>query len=363
VKLLVTGQFFDPSGYGEFARLIAWALHEQGHEVFARCWNTRPEDPSRFGHKGELVKSLLREPPSGIDGNVVVYVPLGLKRLHVPDVPNVMITMHESDHLKGMYSYELNRWADAVLVPSAWNQRVFQAEVDKPVGIVHPPLDVDLALPVERWSRRAEWPFDFVSIFQWGAFHKNPGALVKAFCTAFSCRDPVRLVIKTAGKEEDIRDAMGDLLAPFADPPEIRVVLGSMTRAQTTELMEQAHCYVSSHRGEGWGLPIFEAMGLGLPAIATDFAAPLEFMDRESSWLVPYEYDDDLGHAEVDVGELAQAMRYVFEHQDQARDAALEAQSKLVRRFTTGRTEAQIVNAVEVLASEASSPATSVATV
>jgi glycosyltransferase involved in cell wall biosynthesis len=170
-------------------------------------------------------------------------------------------------------------------------------------------------------------------------------------------------LIKTSTGDKTIPTEMGELLAPFDDPPEIRVMLGSMTRAQTTELLEQAHCYVSSHRGEGWGLPIFEAMGLGLPAIATDFAAPLEFMDRESSWLVPYEYDEDLGSAQVDVGELAQAMRYVFEHQDEARDAALEAQSKLVRRFTTGRTEAQIVNAVEVLAREAPSPATSVAAV
>ncbi len=360
MRLAVTGQLFDPSGYGEFGRLIAWALHDQGHEVFARCWNAFPEEPGRFGRKGELVKTLLRESPENIDANVIVYAPIGLKRLCMPGVPNVAVTMTESDHMPAMYAYELNRLVDSVLVPSAWNQRLFQAEVDKPVGIVHPPLDVDLALSLDR---RDEGPFDFVSIFQWVSGHKNPGALVKAFCTAFSSSDPVRLLIKTSTGDKTIPTEMGELLAPFDDPPEIRVMLGSMTRAQTTELLEQAHCYVSSHRGEGWGLPIFEAMGLGLPAIATDFAAPLEFMDRESSWLVPYEYDEDLGSAQVDVGELAQAMRYVFEHQDEARDAALEAQSKLVRRFTTGRTEAQIVNAVEVLAREAPSPATSVAAV
>jgi hypothetical protein len=136
VRLAVTGQLFDPSGYGEFGRLIAWALHDQGHEVFARCWNAFPEEPGRFGRKGELVKTLLRESPENIDANVIVYAPIGLKRLCMPGVPNVTVTMTESDHMPAMYAYELNRLVDSVLVPSAWNQRLFQADVDKKVSCI-----------------------------------------------------------------------------------------------------------------------------------------------------------------------------------------------------------------------------------
>jgi glycosyltransferase involved in cell wall biosynthesis len=218
--------------------------------------------------------------------------------------------------------------------------------VIKPIGIVHPPLDRGLAMDL---TPRAG-PFDFVSIFEWGGHHKNPRALLKAYCLAFSSFDPVRLVIKTGGSEEAIRADVQEVLREHRDPPEINIHVGSMTRAETIKLLEQSSCYVSTHRGEGWGLPIFEAMAMGLPAIATAFGAPLEFMDSESSYLVDYEYDSDMGHAEVDVAALAQAMLDVFQHQDEAKDRALEAQSKLVTRFTRAHTEQQIVNAVHALA-------------
>ncbi len=40
---------------------------------------------------------------------------------------------------------------------------------------------------------------------------------------------------------------------------------------QLATLYRSADCYVSTTRGEGWGLPLLEAMACGLPAIATDW--------------------------------------------------------------------------------------------
>ena len=346
MRFVVTGQLLDPSGYGEFGRLILWALSRQGHEVFARCMNVRPEHPSRFGHKGELVKELLREPTGHIDAALIVYVPSTLRRLKEPETLNLSVTMHETDHIPEVYAHALGE-VDAVLVPSAWNERAFEAAGVKRVSVLHPPLDRGLAIELAPRSG----PFDFVSIFEWSTdAHKNPIALIKAFCLAFSALDPVRLVIKTGGDEARIRRDVDEVLEHFRMPPEIRIHVGSMTRDETTALLERSSCYVSSHRAEGWGLPLFEAMGMGLPAIATRFSAPLEFMDSESSYLVGYEYDCDLGHAEISIGDLAAAMLHVFEHQDEARDRAMEAQSKIVQRFTPAHTAEQIVNAVKALA-------------
>jgi glycosyltransferase involved in cell wall biosynthesis len=48
-----------------------------------------------------------------------------------------------------------------------------------------------------------------------------------------------------------------------------------------------ADCYVSAHWGEGWGLPLAEAMAVGLPVVATNFSGNTQFMTKENSFLVP----------------------------------------------------------------------------
>jgi glycosyltransferase involved in cell wall biosynthesis len=37
-----------------------------------------------------------------------------------------------------------------------------------------------------------------------------------------------------------------------------------------------------SGRGEGWGLPIAEALAMGVPAIATNFSGPTAYASRSS---------------------------------------------------------------------------------
>ncbi len=43
-------------------------------------------------------------------------------------------------------------------------------------------------------------------------------------------------------------------------------------------------CFVLATRGEGWGRPIAEAMAMGLPAIATAWSGPTEFMNKSNSY-------------------------------------------------------------------------------
>ena len=39
------------------------------------------------------------------------------------------------------------------------------------------------------------------------------------------------------------------------------------------------HCYVSAHCGEGFGLPIAEALLYGTPVVATNWSAPAEYAE------------------------------------------------------------------------------------
>ena len=43
-------------------------------------------------------------------------------------------------------------------------------------------------------------------------------------------------------------------------------------------------CLVHPYRGEGFGLPIAEAMACGLPAIVTGYGAAMDFCDERTSY-------------------------------------------------------------------------------
>ena len=100
--------------------------------------------------------------------------------------------------------------------------------------------------------------------------------------------------------------------------------------------MATADCYVSLHRGEGFGLTMAEAMALGKPVIATGYSGNLDFMSPTNSLPVGYrllEITEDAGPyakgmhwADPDVDHAASLMRKVFD--DRAFAARVGAQAR-----------------------------------
>ena len=57
-------------------------------------------------------------------------------------------------------------------------------------------------------------------------------------------------------------------------------------------LYKEADALVMASRGEGWGLPLAEAMAMGLPTIGSNWSGSTEFMDSSNSFLVPVTLQD-----------------------------------------------------------------------
>lgn len=70
-----------------------------------------------------------------------------------------------------------------------------------------------------------------------------------------------------------------------AELPRVELVQGEdMPRAALRNLYAAADAFVLPTRGEGWGLPIAEAMAMALPVIATNWSGPTALLSADNSF-------------------------------------------------------------------------------
>jgi glycosyltransferase involved in cell wall biosynthesis len=73
-----------------------------------------------------------------------------------------------------------------------------------------------------------------------------------------------------------------------------------------------ADAFVLPTRGEGWGLPIAEAMAMGVPVLVTNHSGPTAFATDDNAYLISVLPErDHYAYAQPDVDVLAQLMRQV----------------------------------------------------
>ncbi|KAG2497097.1 hypothetical protein HYH03_004688 [Edaphochlamys debaryana] len=69
--------------------------------------------------------------------------------------------------------------------------------------------------------------------------------------------------------------------------PRVWLVEGHVSRGQYAGLLAGADAFVLPTRGEGWGLPLTDAMALGLPVIATNWSGPTAYLDEQVGYPLP----------------------------------------------------------------------------
>jgi glycosyltransferase involved in cell wall biosynthesis len=183
---------------------------------------------------------------------------------------------------------EQGRQLDEVWTPTAWGAELFrQAGISAPVHVV--PLGVDPARfcpgPAPR-AGLAERTI-FVSVFEW-ARRKGWDLLLRAYARAFRPGDPVLLLLKVESRApaENPARAIAELL-PQPTPPIGLMVNQRLSLERLVELYRLADCLVLPTRGEGWGMPVLEAMACGTPAIATAWSGMTAFLTTENGYPLP----------------------------------------------------------------------------
>ncbi|KAK3273333.1 hypothetical protein CYMTET_18417 [Cymbomonas tetramitiformis] len=276
-------------------------------------------------------------------------------------------------------------WADEVWVPSGFHKDVVIASgIASSRVLVVPeavPARVMQGYALERLYvpglRRGD--FVFLSVFKLED-RKGWRELVLGFCRAFTAAEAVTLLLHTylfvvtkpATGPWDVAFIYHLIETHLSESgcktgeeaqmrPRILVIGRPLTHLELMRVYRTADAYVSAHWAEGWGLPLCEAMAMGLPTIATNWrrvptsppaiprhkAQPgsqqgrkppkaatkssgnTEFMTEANSFLVPISHIEEyttgeiffqgLSHAVADVDLLMEVMRLVYSNPREAR--------------------------------------------
>jgi len=150
---------------------------------------------------------------------------------------------------------------------------------------------------------------------------KGADVLVRAFCEEFRQTDDVCLIIKTfPNPHNTVEELVREADRRYRGHAPIRIVGESLTNGQMRFLLEKSNCLVSASRGEGFGLPLAEAMFVGCPVIATIHGGQADLCSPEWCWPVEFQIVPAKTHltegpsfwAEPSVGSLREQMRQVF---------------------------------------------------
>ena len=179
---------------------------------------------------------------------------------------------------------------------------------------------------------------------------KGIDVLLDAYTSAFGPDDDVCLVVKSTGSAGAYRNQHHDdrIRTLAADPsmPAIELITDDLTPDDVAALYRACDALVHPYRGEGFGLPIAEAMACGLPVVVTNHGAALDFCDADTAVLIPavvgpVPADGGLpasttGYwwAEPDADAVRDALRGVAADPVTARALGARGRARVVRDFT-----------------------------
>ncbi len=242
------------------------------------------------------------------------------------------------------YAQDFNRVLDLITVVSTQTRRFLQdAGVEVPIAVVGNGIDHLSALTPEPLPRPLPGGFRFLHVSSCFP-RKGADVLLEAYGRAFRDFQDVALIIKTFPNPHNrILEQLASRRAADPHYPQLEVILDDWTPGQMAALYQACQVVVAPSRGEGFGLPIAEAMLHERPVITTRWGGHLDFCDEETAWLIDQRPAYARTHlavpdslwAEPDPEHLAQLLRELYQASPQALAPRLQrARARVEERYT-----------------------------
>ena len=305
-KVLLVAPVMSRSGYGEMGRFamrsmmsnpdIDLYVHNINWGKTGWIWK---DDQERRMIDSLLQKTVLYRQNGGqFDASVQCTIPNEWKRLTPYDVgytagietdrvaPEWLLKGNEIDKIVTISKHSMDVYKNThyPATDNATGQKIEKYACTTPIDFVGFPVK---QLKTQEIDLELRHDFNFLCVAQIGP-RKNVDAVLNNFIEEFK-NEEVGLLLKLNGANDSVMDyhntkAMFDKVSKTAKEEgwkcSINLLHGNLTDEQMQGLYqhEKVKAFVSLTHGEGYGLPMYEAVANGLPVIATDWSGHLDFL-------------------------------------------------------------------------------------
>jgi glycosyltransferase involved in cell wall biosynthesis len=341
------------SGYGMLARNLILGLAGRGHDVWLRA-SDRPWENIERGAR-ERLQALRQVDKQDRESADVVLQIRSPPTCIAFDIPSLIYTQNGLGELPPDWIRALSA-VDGVIVPSEFDRAVFARHFPR-VYVAGQSSDAAVFKPASptRAEEPAE-PFSFLYVGSY-SFRKGVDLLLQAFLTEFSAEEPVQLRMQCpgAGRGEEFNHCLS-AIQRLNPQGRVRLNAGELAPEQMRHLYNQSDCVLTLSRGEGWCMPLSEALLCEVPVIAPHSTGMAEYLDDSVAELLPTRelpaahardpfagtfatvYDHPgITYHEPDLAAARAAMRRVYEDRATARAKARAGRQRILTRFSWER--------------------------
>jgi hypothetical protein len=259
--------------------------------------------------------------------------------------PSVAYTVWESTKLYSNFFNRLKQFEE-VWVPSSWQKdcMVNQGFDSNKIQIMPAGVEDEIFFPedVSYDEYYSDGRFKFVVFGRW-CFRKSTKELVETFLKTFDKSEPVDIIISVDNSHPDdnLKSTEERLKHHGLDDPRVKIVHHA-SRKNYVKFIKKGHVFLSCSRGEGWNLPLIEAMAAGTPSIYSKCSGQLEFAEGKGH---PVDIigttqsimGDGGDYYQPDFDHLSKVMRDVYANYSAYKQKALQESEEIRKNFSWKR--------------------------
>ena len=306
MKIKAHTSIIGETGYCNHSRNFFTALNKL-HQVRVRnytvgkSWkgnNQTPHEGERYlskEHKGMLFQQVLwREKGSRGDFPIYSYDKNFIQEVNITLDPmnhylfydnhkgcdigyNVWeTTEYPADFLKLIHKY------DQFWVPTKWQRDnlIKQSYPQEKIKIVPEGVDAKVFKPA---AKKPSNKFTFLLFGKW-EYRKATEEILSAFLEVFKDHKDVELIASVDNAYKSETGKMIEEKLKHLKLADDKIKLLHFPQAsEYLNYLQQGDVFLSCSRGEGWNLPLIEAMACGIPSVYSNWGAQLEFAEGKGS--------------------------------------------------------------------------------